>query len=259
MSNPDPQPQRQSPRVRVVNFATPRAKAVVTVQHATLLWLRDQIAAGVFKPGDQLRQEVLANEFGVSVPPVREALKTLEAEGQVVYVPHRGCFVASMSFNELAENYRIRDLLETEAVERSVPVLTKQDVKRMREAVTDMEAAHRNEDVPGLTSANRRFHFTLFDASGMPRMADMIRVLWQSSDRYRSIYFSSTEHRRRVNDEHRKILAAIRSGDTDTTVRLLAIHRNNALHALGLTLGDSDIEPAEDMGEETESNAAVQD
>ena len=68
--------------------STPRLRAVVTVQHATLAWLRDQIVTGALKPGDQVRQEVLAREFGVSVPPVREALKTLEAEGQLVYAPH---------------------------------------------------------------------------------------------------------------------------------------------------------------------------
>lgn len=213
-----------------------RLRTVVTVQHATLLWLRDQIATGAFRPGDQLRQELLARDFGVSVPPVREALKTLEAEGQVVYAPHRGYFVASMSFGELAENYRIRELLETEAIRRSVPVLGKSEVSRMREAIQDMERCHRSHDLPGLTAANRRFHFTLFDGAGMPRMADMIRVLWEQSDRYRSVYFSTQEHRRRVNAEHRAIMAAVRAHDTDRAVTLLREHREHALASLRITL-----------------------
>jgi DNA-binding GntR family transcriptional regulator len=215
---------------------TPRLRRVITVQHATLLWLREQIATGAFRPGGQLRQEVLAREFGVSVPPVREALKTLEAEGQVVYAPHRGYFVASMSFAELAESYRIRELLETEAIQRSVPILTKPDISRMQEAMRDMERAHRRDDVPSLTNANRRFHFTLFEAAEMPRMADMIRVLWESSDRYRSLYFSAREHRRRVNDEHREIMAAVRSHDADRAVELLREHRESALRSLRLAL-----------------------
>jgi DNA-binding GntR family transcriptional regulator len=212
--------------------ATPRLRAVVTVQHATLAWLRDQVATGVFRSGDQLRQEVLAREFGVSVPPVREALKTLEAEGQVVYIPHRGYFVASMSYRELAENYRIRELLETEAISRAVPVLGTADVERMAEAVHDMERAHRAVDVPALTTANRRFHFTLFDAADMPRMADLIRVLWESTDRYRSVYFSTRQHRLRVNSDHRAILAAVREHDTPAAVELLRTHRETALAAL---------------------------
>ena len=219
---------------------TPRLRTVVTVQHATLLWLRDQIAAGVFRPGAQLRQELLSREFGVSVPPVREALKTLEAEGQVVYAPHRGYFVASMSFDELAENYRIRELLETEAIRRSVPTIGMQDIARMREAIRDMERAHRSDDLHSLTVANRRFHFTVFDTARMPRMADMIRILWEQSDRYRSVYFSTAAHRRRVNAEHRVIVAAIRERDTDRAVGLLRSHRENALASLRPTLIPAD-------------------
>jgi DNA-binding GntR family transcriptional regulator len=219
----------------VLRSATPRLRAVVTVQHATLSWLRDQIATGVFRPGDQLRQELLAREFGVSVPPVREALKTLEAEGQVVYAPHRGYFVASMNYRELAENYRIRELLETEAISRSVPELGSEDLDRMREAIRDMERAHRAVDVPAITNANRRFHFTLFDASDMPRMADMIRVLWESTDRYRSMYFSTRQHRLRVNAEHRAIMTAVRDHDTAEATALLRAHRDSALRALRAT------------------------
>jgi DNA-binding GntR family transcriptional regulator len=214
----------------------PLLSAVVTVQHATLQWLRQQIASGAFRPGMQLRQEILARELGVSVPPVREALKTLEAEGQVAYIPRRGYSVASMNFAELAENYRIRELLETEAIQRSVPILGRAEITRMREAVHDMERAHRTEDLSGLTAANRRFHFTLFDSAGMPSMADMIRVLWERSDRYRSVYFSTAEHRRRVNTEHRAIMSAVRTHDTARAVDLLGSHRTHALHALQANL-----------------------
>jgi len=218
------------------DVSTPRLRAVVTVQHATLQWLRDQIAGGTLRAGTQLRQEILAHKFGVSVPPVREALKTLEAEGLVVYRPHRGYFVATMTVAELEEAYRIRELLETEAVLRSVPVLPKDAISRMREAMRDMEAAHRTQDVPALTSANRRFHFTLFDAADMPRMAQMIRVLWESTDRYRSLYFATQQHRRRVNQEHRAIMAAIRRGDAAQAVVLLRTHREHALDSLRASL-----------------------
>jgi DNA-binding GntR family transcriptional regulator len=217
-------------------ISPPRLRAVVTVQHATLLWLRDQIANGSLRAGAQLRQEILAQEFGVSVPPVREALKTLEAEGLVVYRPHRGYVVASMTVAELEEAYRIRDLLETEAIRRSVPVLGKDAISRMREAMRDMEAAHRMQNVPALTSANRRFHFTLFDAAEMPRMAEMIRVLWESTDRYRSLYYSTQQHRRRVNQEHRAIMAAVRRRDSAEAVELLRTHREHALDSLRASL-----------------------
>jgi DNA-binding GntR family transcriptional regulator len=211
---------------------TPRLQRVVTVQHATLLWLRERLASGALAPGMQLRQEALATEFGVSVPPVREALKTLEAEGQVVYAPRRGYFVASLSAAELAENYRIRELLETEAAERAVPLMGQAELERMEDAARDMERAHRGEDIRSLAEANRRFHFTLFDAAGLPRMAELIRMLWDATDRYRSRYFAAPVHRRRVNHEHREILAAVAGHDTELAVRLLRAHREHALDAL---------------------------
>ena len=206
--------------------------AITTVQHATLLALREGIAAGRYEPGQQLRQENLARDLGVSVPPVREALKTLEAEGQVIYAPRRGYFVAQLSRAELREAYRIRDLLETEATARAVGSLTRDDLARMRGAVRDMERAHRSADVTAMTAANRRFHFTVFDAAAMPRMADMIRVLWDGTDRYRSLYFATAAHRNRVRTEHTAIMSAVAGGDADAAVELSRQHREHALEAL---------------------------
>jgi DNA-binding GntR family transcriptional regulator len=213
-----------------------RLAAVTTVQHATLLALREGIATGRYEPGQQLRQENLAHDFGVSVPPVREALKTLEAEGQVIYVPRHGYSVAQLSRAELREAYRIRDLLETEAIVRAIGTLTRDDIARMRSAIRDMQRAHRSADVTALTTANRRFHFTVFDAAAMPRMADMIRVLWDGTDRYRSLYFATAAHRDRVRREHTMIMSAVAGGDTDAAVELSRQHRDHALEALCDTL-----------------------
>ena len=220
----------------------PSLQRVTTVQHATLRWLRDQIASGRYEPLEQLRQENLARDFGVSVPPVREALQTLEAEGQVVYYPRRGYFVAKLSKAELVETYTIRDLLETEATNRAVGALDDDDIARMKAAIKEMERAHRSDDVAVMTEANRRFHFTVFDGAGMPRMAEMIRVLWDSTDRYRSVYYANSQHRRRVNAEHRAIMTAVANGDAAMAGTLLREHRHHALDALCRSL------PPEDEG-----------
>ena len=218
----------------------PSLERVTTVQHATLSWLRDQIASGRYEPLEQLRQENVARDFGVSVPPVREALKTLEAEGQVVYYPRRGYFVAKLSAAELVETYTIRDLLETEATKRAVGALDDDDIARMKSAIREMERAHRSDDLAVMTAANRRFHFTVFDAAGMPRMTEMIRVLWDSTDRYRSVYYATSAHRRRVNAEHRAIMTAIANGEAESAATLLREHRTHALEALCRSLPSED-------------------
>lgn len=222
-----------------------RLSAVTTVQHATLLALREAIAAGRYEPGQPLRQETLARDFGVSVPPVREALKTLETEGQVVYVPRRGYSVSRLSRAELRETYRIRDLLETEAITRAAGSLTRDDLARMRTAARDMDRAGRVSDVAALTAANRRFHFTVFDAAAMPRMADMIRMLWDGTDHYRSRYFATPAHRGRVRAEHAEIMRAAARGDANAVAELSRQHRDHALEALCDALPADDGDAAE--------------
>jgi DNA-binding GntR family transcriptional regulator len=197
-----------------------------------LLALREAIAAGRYEPGQPLRQETLARDLGVSVPPVREALKTLEAEGQVIYAPRRGYSVSRLSQAELRESYRIRDLLETEVIACAVGTLSHDDLARMRSAIRDMERARRTADVAAMTAANRRFHFTVFEAAGMLRMADMIRMLWDSTDNYRSRYFAVTAHRDRVREEHAEIMQAVAAGDGIAAAELSRQHREHALEAL---------------------------
>ena len=185
-----------------------RVRTVVTAQEAALNELRDRIATGLLRPGEQVRQETLGNEVGLSVVPVREALKILEAEGQVVYTPHRGYFVARLNVRELTEAYRIRELLEDEAVTRGVPALVDEDISRMAEAIKDIDRHIRAKDITAVAAANRRFHFTLFDAADMPRMTNFIRILWEMTEPYRSLYIADAAHRKQVNEEHRAILAA---------------------------------------------------
>jgi DNA-binding GntR family transcriptional regulator len=232
----------QQDRVRPAQLS-----AVTTVQHATLLALREAIATGRYEPGQPLRQEALARDFGISVPPVREALKTLETEGQVVYAPRRGYSVSRLSQAELRETYRIRDLLETEAITRAVGSLTRDDLARMRAAVRDMDRARRASDVTALTAANRRFHFTVFDAAAMPRMADMIRMLWDGTDHYRSRYFATPACRDRVRAEHAEIMQAVARGDAVAAVELSRQHRDHALDALCDALPAEDAETAEPL------------
>ncbi len=103
---------------------------------------------------------------------------------------------------------------------------------RFAELATRTARTHRSADVAAMTAVNRRFHFTVFDAAAMPRMADMIRVLWDGTDRYRSLYFATAAHRNRVRTEHAAIMSAVASGDADAAVELSRQHREHALEAL---------------------------
>jgi DNA-binding GntR family transcriptional regulator len=203
-----------------------------TVQQYVLESLRGGIVTGELRPGAPIRQDAVAERLGVSRVPVREALKILEGEGQVVYLPRRGYVVAELSIADLVEVYRIREMLESEAARLAVGRLTEADLERIGAAQADVETASTRGDLIAMTEANRRFHFAILGPCGMPRLLRIVRNLWDSTDAYRSVYYNATGNRARVEAEHRDIVAAVRRGDPDDLVRLLAVHRDHAVHAL---------------------------
>ena len=200
-----------------------------TAHDVALASLRSRLASGALRPGDRIRQEQLAGELGTSVIPVREALSTLQAEGLVRHVPHRGYRVASLSLDELSETYEIRRLLEDEVVRMATPRLDEEHFAALRAAAGEMEDLAEGAEVAAMIEANRRFHFTLFEAAGRPRMVDFIRILWQTTDAYRSMYYGEDGARQRVNHEHRSIIEALETGDVERAVRELEEHRQHAV------------------------------
>jgi len=221
-----------------MNGHQPAPARRATAQQVALEHIRELIASGRLQPDARIRQERLASELGTSVIPVREALKTLEAEGQVRYAPHRGFQVTRLSLDELTETYLIRRLLEDEIVRIAAPLLDDGRYARLEDLMGAMEAASATGDTLAMIAANRDFHFTIFGAARHPRMEDFIRMLWQSTDAYRSVYYTDRRARDRVNDEHRSIVAALRAGDVERAVHELDEHRGHAVAALADRLDD---------------------
>jgi DNA-binding GntR family transcriptional regulator len=203
-----------------------------TAQEAVLVELRRAIVSGDLKPGEQVLQDALAERFGVSRVPLREALKILEGEGQVTYRPHRGYFVAELDLDDLREVYRIRDVLETEAITTAVGQITDAELSEVEQALQEVERAATAGDLVAMTDANRRFHFGLIEAAHMPRLSRLVRILWDATDVYRSVYYTEGGHRAAVIDEHRAILDAVSAGDADRASAVLREHRQRAVQAL---------------------------
>ncbi|MCK2220186.1 GntR family transcriptional regulator [Actinomadura sp. ATCC 31491] len=208
-----------------------------TAQQFVLAELRRAITTGRLRPGAPIRQDALAEELQVSRVPLREALKTLQGEGLVRYEAHRGYFVETLSLDDLREVYRIRELLEEEAVRRAVARLDDDGLARLEAAQLDVERAAAAGDVLAMATANRVFHMTLFDAAGMPRLSRLIRTLWDATDAYRSMYYGDGGNRERVVTEHRATLDALRRRSADDAVATLDVHRAHAVAELEGLLG----------------------
>ena len=207
-----------------------------TATEAVITELRRLLVTGDLAPGSPVRQEALAERLGVSRVPLREALKVLEGEGQVQYHRHRGYIVSELSVDDLVEVYRMRELLEAEAIRVAVPRLTDADIVAISSASRDVDDAGQRGDLAGMTTANRDFHFLLFDAAAMPRLSRMLRGLWDATDVYRSVYFAGSDNRARVMHEHAALLDALESRDVRRAIAAQAEHRNHSVAAVTTAL-----------------------
>ncbi|MEU6641783.1 GntR family transcriptional regulator [Saccharomonospora sp. NPDC046836] len=208
-----------------------------TAEHA-LDGLRKAIIAGELRPGQRVRQEEIADNFGVSVAPVREALRVLEQEGQVVYRPRRGYFITELNAADLQEIYALRQVLEERAARRALPTLDDDAIERIALAARDCAEAAERGDVAAELAANRRFHFGLLESPDQVHTMRLIRLLWDSTEAYRALYYNSPEERTHAVHSHDQILAAVRRRDADTLVAELDAHRSRALDVLTRVLAD---------------------
>jgi DNA-binding GntR family transcriptional regulator len=206
----------------------------LTAQEAVLAELRRLILAGHLHPGSPIRQDVIATSLGVSRVPVREALKILEGEGQITYRPHRGYFVTELTFEDVQEIYRIRELLESEALRVGVPKLTDEDLATMAECLEDMEA--QAGATGAMSESNARFHLTLLNASGMAHLLKHIRLLRDATDAYRSLYYMSDQAVENVRGEHRAIYEAAAARDPERVIGYANEHREHTVEALRILL-----------------------
>lgn len=182
--------------------------------------LANRIIAGEIEAGAKLRQDHIAEEFGASHVPVREAFRRLEAQGLVVSEPRRGVRVAGFSLEEVREVAEMRAALEALALRNAVPHLTRAILDQAEEA---NRAGDRARDVQAWEEANRTFHRIILTPCGMPRLLKAIDDLHTASARF---LFSGwrAEWEAPTDRDHRAILDALRAGQADMAASVLARH-----------------------------------
>ena len=195
-----------------------------TVTNYVLNAIRDGILKGIYPAGSKLDQQTLANELGVSLIPVRESLRQLEAEGLVRIYPHRGAFVTELSLDELKEIYLIREVLEGLATELAVPNLSPHTLEQLDHLIEQMEQATTAQDFEKLLELNQTFHFLIYEAAHKPLLLQMITSLWDRSTLYRRLYTYLPERAPQALAEHKEILAACKKGDAKSASQAV---RNN--------------------------------
>lgn len=227
-----------------------------TISAAAADALRRRILNGDIRAGAQLRQDALADEFGVSRIPIREALVQLEAEGLVRIIPHRGAFVAELSLEDLEELFELRALLEPRLLRRSAPLLDDADFAEAQAILDEYGAELRAERVARWGELNTSLHLLLLRHAGRPRSLALVGQLLQASDRHTRMQLALTGGMERAEREHGDIVAFCRAGDVTAATDLLRRHILNASRSLRTFLRDQRTAQAGDGGPEPRAPGA---
>src|SRR6266545_705138 len=138
-----------------------------TAQDLVLSSMREAILTAALPPGTRLRQEKLAELFGTSRIPVREALRALEYEGLVSSMPRRGFSVTQLDADDIEEVYDLRILLESHAVRLAVPLITDEDLRLLEQLYGDMRSAPPGD---AQLAARDTLYDRLYSMTGRPRL-----------------------------------------------------------------------------------------
>ena len=185
--------------------------------------IRDAIIDGEYPPGSRLRQEEIAERFGASRVPVREALKTLEADGLVTLVANTGAWVSRLTLAECEEVYQTRERVEPLLLRMSAPHLDAADLDRLADLAERMAGT---TDVEEFLRLDREFHWGTYAGTDTIVLGDLVRRLWNTTQPYRRAYtlIIDAHSQRIVHDEHHMLVTALREGDVDTAERVIEGH-----------------------------------
>ncbi|QCU79556.1 GntR family transcriptional regulator (plasmid) [Citricoccus sp. SGAir0253] len=185
--------------------------------------LRRRVLAGELAPGTRIRQEQIAEEFGVSRLPIREALRILESHGLVTLVASTGAWVSSMNLAECQETYLIRERVEPLALGQAIEQITPETIEQLGALTIQMESA---EAVDDFVELDRQFHLLSFQAAGMSTLLEMVERLWNTTQHYRRAYVQliGSEGLGETHLEHRLLVATIQHRDRRSAEELLGMH-----------------------------------
>jgi DNA-binding GntR family transcriptional regulator len=212
-----------------------RRKAAVqgisAVEHVYRL-TRAAILRGEYAPGSPLRMQDLAERSGVSAIPVREALRRLEAERLVESVANKGARVAELSFPDLADAYRLRTILEVEAVRLALPSLTDDDLARARALKDEMTRLLGEGAEDKGHEAHRRLHFLFYEKAGSTWLLHVIGAIWDHTERYRRLALQWGLDSGDLGRQHGDMLDSLGDRDLDGAIEGLRRHFESPIRAI---------------------------
>jgi len=186
--------------------------------------IRKEVSSGILKPGDQLEVTALAERFGVSRTPIREAIRTLVESGVLETRPRKGSFVRVLSAKQLLDLFQVAAELEGMACRLAALSLTKENVEAIESGLAKCTQAAEFQNNVEYAMANLDFHTAIHNASGNDWLIEQLRQLQINLNSYRTMPYEIRGRLNKSTDEHKIICDAILSGDGEHACNLMRDH-----------------------------------
>ena len=194
-------------------------------EHIAIL-LREAIRSGELPDGFELNQIALAEHFGVSRVPVREAMRQLQAEGWIDAKRHQRAVVRGFTTERVVEIFELRTVLETFLIEKTIATITEPEMQRLEALCDEMTAS---SDHRHWLELNRVFHGALYASANSPTATELVDQLSSQVERYVRAHGEVIDREREAVEEHRAILRAVKARDVAASQDLVKRHIGHTL------------------------------
>ena len=205
---------------------------IPNVTASVLKLLRDKIIVGDFKPGQKLNEYNLSSELNISRPPIREALRILEQDRLVMYIPRRGTYIAELSVTDFREVSQVREMIECYAIDLIRKKVAKErNLSKIESAInksssltippTDIDDTQR---IMQIIKDILEFHYSLVEASGNIRLTHIYYSISHNLARYQYIYFKINGTVWHSLNDHKITYELIRDGNFNQAKKKLQEH-----------------------------------
>jgi DNA-binding GntR family transcriptional regulator len=203
-----------------------------TIKEIVYEGLRKVIISGDIQVGERIVEKEYAEKLNISRTPVREALKRLEAENLVEYLPRVGAVVRRISIEDVLEVYKIRHNLEVLATTSAMDNITIEGIKEIEELLDLTEQKNMEGDVEEVIRLSAEFNLMIYKFSGMKKLAGMITRIDEYVQKFRDISISEDSRREKALKEHRSIFKAIKEKDKELIDDLIKKHLQDSLEVV---------------------------
>jgi DNA-binding GntR family transcriptional regulator len=193
----------------------------LTLREKILETIRDAIMSGLLKPGEKVAEPELAERFGISRTPIREAFRQLESEGYLTVIPRKGAVVVSYSPKDIEEFYAIKSILEGYAANRACKNLSEKEIDRLESINDKLGQLAKNEDIKSFFKVHNDFHDLFRKAANNEKLDELISSLVSKFQRLRYASLSKPGRMKASVQEHVKIIEAFRARNAELAEQLV--------------------------------------